>query len=70
MSIERRIKGLEAVCNAGPCPECGWDGDSSKVEHVVEWQDPDGPIEPEEFCETCGRQLSCTIHMDWGDSGP
>jgi hypothetical protein len=49
-------------------PGCGWDGDPSKVEYVVEWQDPDDPTEPDEFCETCGRQLTCTIHMDWGGS--
>jgi hypothetical protein len=37
-----------------PCPECGWDGDPSKIEYVVEWQDADGPTEPDEFCEKCG----------------
>jgi hypothetical protein len=38
---------------------------------VVEWQDPDGPTEPDEVCETCGRQLTCTVHATWDDSpGP
>jgi hypothetical protein len=67
--IERRVTRLEATTDRGDrCPECGWDGDPSKVEYVVEWQDPDGPTEPDEFCETCGRQLTCTVHMDWGGS--
>jgi hypothetical protein len=65
-----RVGRLENV-RAEPCPECGWDGDWSKVEFVVEWQDPDGPTEPDEVCETCGRQLTCTVHATWDDSpGP
>jgi hypothetical protein len=68
-TIERRVTRLEATTDGGgKCPQCGWDRDPSKVEYVVEWQDPDGPTEPDEFCETCGRQLTCTIHMDWGGS--
>jgi hypothetical protein len=51
-----------------PCPECGWDGDPSKIEYVVEWQDADGPTEPDEFCETCGRQLASNVQVTWGDS--
>jgi hypothetical protein len=31
--------------------------------------DPDDTT-PDEWCETCGRALSLTINMDWGDSGP
>jgi hypothetical protein len=70
-TIEKRVTRLEATTGGGGrCPECGWDGDPSKVQYVVEWQDPDGSTEPDEFCETCGRQLTCTIHMDWGDSRP
>jgi len=65
-TIERRVVRLEEATDGGRCPECGWDGDPSKVEYVVEWQDTDDPTEPDEFCETCGRQLTCTIHMDWG----
>jgi hypothetical protein len=68
-TIERRVTRLEATTDGGGrCPECGWDGDASKVEYVVEWQDPDVPTEPDEFCETCGRELTCTIHMYWGGS--
>jgi hypothetical protein len=68
-TIERRVARLEATTDGRDrCPGCGWDGNPSKVEYVVEWQDPDDPTEPDEFCETCGRQLTCTIHMDWGGS--
>ena len=66
-TIERRVARLEES-GGGGCPTCGWGGDPSKVEYVVEWQDPDDPTEPDEFCETCGCQLTCTIHMYWGDS--
>ena len=70
-TIERRVARLEATDGGGKCPECGWDGDPSKIEYVVEWQNADGPTEPDEFCETCGRQLTCTVHATWGDSpGP
>jgi hypothetical protein len=51
------------------CPECGWDGDWSKVEFVVEWVAADGPAEPDEFCGTCGHQLTCTIHTDLATRG-
>jgi hypothetical protein len=67
-TIERRVARLEATDRGDRCPECSWEGDPLKVEYVVEWQDPGGPTEPDEFCETCGRQLTCTIHMDWGGS--
>jgi hypothetical protein len=50
-----------------PCPECGGDGDPSKVDHAVEWQDADAPVEPDVFCETCGFQLTCTVHATWDD---
>jgi hypothetical protein len=68
-SLKTRLTALEeSAGGSGECPECGYDGDPSKVEYVVEWQDPDCPTEPDEFCKTCGRQLTCTIHMDWGGS--
>jgi hypothetical protein len=68
-TIERRVARLEETTYGGDrCPACGWDGDPSNIEYVVEWQDADAPVEPDEFCDTCGRQLSCTIHMDWGGS--
>jgi len=68
-TIERRVAALEeSAGGGGACPECGWDGDPSKIEYVVEWQNADGPTERDEFCETCGRQLTCTVHLNWGDS--
>ena len=68
-TIERRVARLEETTYGGDrCPECGGDGDPSNIEYMVEWQDADAPAEPDEFCETCGFQLTCTIHMDWGGS--
>jgi hypothetical protein len=34
-SLRRRIENLEA--HGGECPECGFDGDWSNVDIVVEW---------------------------------
>jgi len=68
-SLERRVSALEeSAGGGGPCPECGWDGDWSKIEYVVEWANADGPTRPEELCETCGSQLSYTVHATWGDA--
>ena len=67
-TIERRVTRLEATTDEAGCPVCGWDGDWSKVEYVVEWQDLDEPTKPDEFCEACGRQLSSTVHASWGDA--
>lgn len=64
-----RIGRLESE-RGEPCPECGWDGDWSKVEIVVEWaaldRDPvqDGPVEPR-WCEECGHQLDYVV--TWKD---
>ena len=70
-SIERRIRGLEAVYNDEPCPACGWDGDWSKIEFVVDWDDmdrddggQDDPVGPR-WCETCGHQLEYVV--TWAD---
>ncbi len=53
-----------------PCPECGWDGDWSKGEIVVDWDDldleepsRDDPAEPK-WCETCGHQWEYVITWD------
>jgi hypothetical protein len=50
-----------------PCPECGWDGDWSKSEFVVEWddldlddEDPSDPAEPR-WCESCGHQWEYVV---------
>lgn len=65
--LDTRLRRLE---NGGkPCPECGFDGDRSKVEIVVEWEDLDGPDtnvpDVPEFCSTCGDQL--TYIVTWED---
>jgi hypothetical protein len=55
---------------AEPCPECGWDGDWSNVEIVVDWanldRNParDDPAEPK-WCEACGHQLEYVV--TWTD---
>jgi hypothetical protein len=53
---------------AEPCPECGWDGDWSKIEYVIDWVDADGPTKPYEFCGTCGCQLIYTAHETSDDT--
>jgi hypothetical protein len=66
-SLERRIRNLE---NGGrkECPECGFDGDRSKIEYSVEWcDDPEEDDGPQEniYCETCGEPT--TIVVTWDD---
>jgi hypothetical protein len=51
----------------GPCSECGFDGDWSKVDIVVEWYDGDeeytGP-EKTTYCETCGEPAETVVVWD------
>ena len=47
---------------------CGWDGDWSKVEYLVDWVDADVPTKPDESCGTCGCQLTYTVHATWDDT--
>ncbi len=53
-NLETRVRNLEAAGGPGECPECGFDGDWSKVEIVtrVNEQVP-GPDE----CPLCRRPL-------------
>jgi hypothetical protein len=68
--IERRVTRLEeATDGGGRCPECGNGPDDDKRPYEIVFVDPDDTT-PDEWCETCGRALSLTINMDWGDSGP
>jgi hypothetical protein len=64
-SLERRIKNLEA--SGGECPECGFDGDWSNVDIVVEWYDGEeeytGPEETT-YCETCGQPTETVVVWD------
>jgi hypothetical protein len=69
-TIERRVTRLEeATDGGGRCPECSNGPDDDKHSYEIVFVDPDDTT-PDEWCETCGRALSLTIHMDWGDSGP
>lgn len=64
-TIQRRVAALEES-TAGGCPECGFDGDHSKIRHEVVFVDIGAPTPPDEYCGTCGRALSVTIALDWG----
>ncbi len=69
-NLRRRLDKLVKEEDAGtPCPECGFvDGKTDEpVEVVVAWRNSEDPPEPEEFCGTCGTQLSYTI--DWQGEG-
>jgi hypothetical protein len=65
-SLERRIRNLET--GRRECPECGFDGDCSKVKFTVEWCDSeaedDGP-EQTVYCEVCGEPVYLVVR--WGD---
>jgi hypothetical protein len=68
-SLKRRLTALEeSAGGSSECPECGNGPEDDKRPPVVEFVDP-GSAPPDEWCETCGRALSLTITMDWGDSG-
>jgi hypothetical protein len=69
-TIERRVAQLEATTEGSDrCPECGNGPEDDKRPCEIVFVDPD-EAPPDEWCETCGRALSLTINMDWGDSGP
>jgi hypothetical protein len=66
-NLERRLNNLERA-SGKPCPECGFDGDWTKVTYDVEWHDSDdeddGPKETVYFA-TCGHPVHLVI--TWGD---
>ena len=67
-TIKRRVARLEEMIDAGErCPECGNGPDDDKRPYEIVFVDP-GDAPPDEWCATCGRALSLTITMDWGDS--
>lgn len=72
-NLRRRLDKLLKEEDAGtPCPECGYvDGEIPDeawrdMEIEVVWNDLEdvSEEEPEEFCSTCGVQLSFTILWD------
>jgi hypothetical protein len=67
-TIERRVARLEeSAGGGGECPECGLGPDDDRRPYEIVFVDPEDHT-PDEWCETCGRALSLTINMDWGDS--
>ena len=61
-TIERRVTRLEATTDRGDkCPECGFDGDWSKVR--FDFERPTS--RRERYCGTCGRPLR--IVLRWED---
>jgi hypothetical protein len=66
-TIERRVARLEEATDGGRCQECG-NGPDDKGPYEIVFVDPDDAT-PDEWCETCGRALSITIHMDWEGPG-
>jgi hypothetical protein len=68
-TIERRVARLEAADRGGRCPGCGLGPEDDKRPYEIVFVDP-GDSSPDEWCGACGRALSLTINMDWGDSGP
>jgi hypothetical protein len=66
-SLDGRVSRLENG-SAGPCTECGFDGDWGNVDIVLEWYDTHGEYDgPEEttYCGTCGEP-TCTVVV-WDD---
>jgi hypothetical protein len=65
-SLDGRVKRLENG-SAGPCEECGFDGDWSNVEIVVEWYDGEeeytGPEETT-YCDLCGEPTETVAVWD------
>ena len=68
-SLKRRVVALEESAGVGgKCPECGWGGGDNfgpDDTYEVQWINPGGPEDREEFCGACGRQLVYVI--TWGD---
>jgi hypothetical protein len=64
-SLERRVVALEELAGGGgKCPECGLGPEDDRRPIETEFVDP-GEAPPDEYCGTCGRALSLTIHMGW-----
>jgi hypothetical protein len=70
-SVQAKVSRLEEATGGtggDACPRCGGGGDDFDPDdtYEVEWIDPGGPEDREEFCEACGQQLVYVI--GWGDS--
>lgn len=62
-SLVTKVKQLEGG-TGGRCPECGFDGDWSKVKYRIEPGYGDGTGKSER-CDTCGRLTR--IVLTWED---
>jgi hypothetical protein len=68
--LNRRVSRLENGHQV-PCEECGFDGDWSSVDIVVEWYDGEGEYtgpEKTTYCETCGEPTALVV--TWDDLPP
>jgi hypothetical protein len=68
-SLDGRVSRLENGRPA-PCEECGFDGDWSNVDIVVEWyagKEDTGP-QKTTYCEGCGEPTA--IVVTWDDIPP
>jgi hypothetical protein len=64
--LNGRVSRLENG-HVGPCSECGFDGDWSNVDNVVEWYDGEEEYTgPEETicCATCGEPTETVVEWD------
>jgi hypothetical protein len=61
-ALQTRVRRLEGSAGA-QCPECGFDGDWSKVRTAV---DPNASHGRNHYCGTCGRPTH--IALRWGDA--
>ncbi len=59
-SLQTRVKQLEGS-GSGKCPECGFDGDWSKVRNVLA---PRSGERGNRCCETCGRPTHIALTWD------
>ena len=63
--LNGRVRRLEDG-RLSPCEECGFDGDWSNVEIVVEWHDSEEDTGPRKttYCETCGEPTAIVVTWD------
>lgn len=66
-SLQTRVKHLETSAGGGNrCPECGFDGDYSKLKISTSWAPSSSEPTKNRYCSTCGRPTHVVI--TWGDA--
>lgn len=63
-SVDNRLRRLELATGGGECPECGFDGDWSKLRWDVEWDESGEGPQRNQHCSTCGRLW--LVVVGWG----